>query len=670
MRRVAAVVALVVGLLAVGAGPAAAEAPLRINEPVTDRIGALGAGLPVAADALARLDRESDVRLYVVYVASFSGRQGQDWADQSAQMSQLGRNDALLAVAVDDRAYGISVDDRFPVSDATITAIEGRDMRPRLAAGDFAGAAVALAEGLRTGGPSAGDGGGIPVAAVLGGAALVGGGVYVLTRRRRPSPSRSSEPDPEGTEQEAAGPEGAGPDRPADVQAPSAPRSFPGEATPDLAYRASAALIAVDDAVRTSEHELDVARTRFGDEAVAEFAAALERSRTELVQAFALRQRIDDEKPDDPATRALLGEVLALCAGADERLDAQVAAFDRLRDLEQNAPQVIADLRPALNAVAGRLSGTTATLDALRARYAASALEPVAENVVQAGALLDVARREIDEAGTELEADERPAAAVSVRAAEEAIDQARTLLDGIRRLGDELGQAANRLFEARAELEADLAEARLLPGEELAVAAARAEAALTAAGREVESGGGDPLAALRRLDEAGTALDGALAAAQEARVAGERAGAQLDRTLLSARSGIAAASDFIATRRGAVGSDARTRLAEAHRHLDTAVGLARNAPVDALREAQHADALAQEALRLAQADVQRWTPPGNDGAGLDLGSLVLGGILLGGRGGGFGGGGLGGGFGGGGGFSPGSFGGSGMRGRRGSGGRF
>ena len=234
---------------------------------------------------------------------------------------------------------------------------------------------------------------------------------------------------------------------------------------------------------------------------------------------------------------------------------------------------------------------------------------------------------------------------MSARAAEEAIEQAGTLLDGVRRLADELAQAANRLVEARAEIEADLAEARLLPGAELAAAAARAEAALTSAGREVGSqdgsGGGDPLAALRRLDEAGTALDEALADAQEAREAGERAAAQLDRTLLAARSGIAAASDFIATRRGAVGSDARTRLAEAQRHLDTAVGLARSAPVDALREAQQADALAQEALRLARDDVQRWSPPrgGGGSSGIDLGSLVLGGILLGGRSGGFGGGG-------------------------------
>ncbi len=125
-------------------------------------------------------------------------------------------------------------------------------------------------------------------------------------------------------------------------------------------------------------------------------------------------------------------------------------------------------------------------------------------------------------------------------------------------------------------------------------------------------------------------------------------------------------------------------MAEAQRHLQLAGGAE---PVAALRAAQQADALAQQALRLARSDVQRWQgsgpgPGGAGGLGVDLGSLVLGGILSGAfggeyrRGGGYGGGysrggGWGGGFGGGGGGrSPGSFGGSATRGRRGGGGRF
>jgi hypothetical protein len=236
---------------------------------------------------------------------------------------------------------------------------------------------------------------------------------------------------------------------------------------------------------------------------------------------------------------------------------------------------------------------------------------------------------------------------------------------------------------------------------------ARAEAGLAAAEEAMTGGLPDPLTALRRLEEADLALEQALAVARDAQTRARRAAAALDQTLLRARSTVAAAADFVATRRGAVGPEARTRLAEAQRHLDAAVGTGGVDAEAALREAQLADQLAQQALQYAQSDVASWSSgyggggyggggyggggygapgygPGYGGGrgGVDLGSLVLGGILAGGmRGGGFGGGygggrggglggGLGGGFGGGGGRPRGGgFGGSRSRGRSG-GGRF
>ncbi|HYH26057.1 MAG TPA: TPM domain-containing protein, partial [Blastococcus sp.] len=161
--------------------------------------------------------------------------------------------------------------------------------------------------------------------------------------------------------------------------------------------------------------------------------------------------------------------------------------------------------------------------------------------------------------------------------------------------------------------------------------------------------------------DADAALEQTLSAARDAQTQARRAAASLDQALLTARSSVAAAADFIDTRRGAVGPEARTRLAEAQRHLEVAVDLGRQDPVGALREAQQAGMLAQHALDLAQDDVDRWNSgygPGGYGGGygghrpggVDLGSLVLGGILLGGGrgyGGGYGGGSRGGGFGGG-----------------------
>ncbi|MEY2229241.1 TPM domain-containing protein, partial [Streptomyces sp. BF23-30] len=151
--------------------------------------------------------------------------------------------------------------------------------------------------------------------------------------------------------------------------------------------------------------------------------------------------------------------------------------------------------------------------------------------------------------------------------------------------------------------------------------------------------------------------------------------ALLDQAMLAARSAIGAATDYITTTRGAVGSQARTRLAEAGRHLERAVSLTEADPAGALAEAQRADALAREAQQLAEQDVRAYQDPyagrrhGGGQGGAVLGGIILGEILRGGRGGGgFGGGG--GGFGGGGGSGPGSFGGGGTRGRMGGGGRF
>jgi hypothetical protein len=120
-----------------------------------------------------------------------------------------------------------------------------------------------------------------------------------------------------------------------------------------------------------------------------------------------------------------------------------------------------------------------------------------------------------------------------------------------------------------------------------------------------------------------------------------------------------------------VGGEARTRLAEAQRHLDQAMQLAESDPVSALAHALQADALAELAGQLARADVGEYSTGGGGmfGGGGGLNGAILGGILIDSLfGGGRGGGGFGGG--GGGGHSPGSFGGSGTSGRHGGGGRF
>ncbi|WP_181781856.1 TPM domain-containing protein, partial [Pseudonocardia pini] len=321
VRRWAALAALLVLPFLLVVGSASAEAPFRVNDRVTDRAGALdAAGLSRVTQAITQLRSEAGYDLYVVYVRSFDGRDGQAWADAAADTSQLGRNQVLLAVATGDRAYGTSFDAGFPLSQSATDAIERNDVQPRLAQSDWAGAAVALADGLRSGG---GGGGGSAVPYVVGGVVVVGGGAYLLSRRRRRAKT---------TSEAAPAPQ-------------SPPDPFPGETTEALGFRSSQALLEVDDAVGTSERELSAARAHFGDEAVAEFAAALEASRADMVGAFEIRQKLDDEVPEtEPEQRAMHAEILRLATQADERLDAQVEAFDRLRGLEADAAGYVAGL--------------------------------------------------------------------------------------------------------------------------------------------------------------------------------------------------------------------------------------------------------------------------------------------------------------------------------------
>ena len=157
--------------------------------------------------------------------------------------------------------------------------------------------------------------------------------------------------------------------------------------------------------------------------------------------------------------------------------------------------------------------------------------------------------------------------------------------------------------------------------------------------------------------------------------------------ILQAQAQVSAAEDYIVARRGAIGAEARTRLAEAGAALVQAQQLQTANPEQALQFAQRANQLAGQAIQYAQNDVSAFQGPGSSGMlggggggnsgggmlGAVLGGIVINSLLGGGgssRGGSSGGfGGMLGGGGGGGRISPGSFGGGGTRGRRG-GGRF
>ncbi|MFH8254645.1 TPM domain-containing protein [Streptomyces roseolus] len=677
-------------LVAPAAAGARADDPVVLpsDGQVLDRVDALRDRRPEVDEALDRLYDDRRIQLFVVYVRGFSGRSGQDWADATAARNGLGLDDVLLAVATHDRQYGYSADPGSRLTQDQLDDVARTAIEPALRQNDWAGAAIGAADGYSavlagrpvpspeiTPGPAdpGGSGAGSPSGsdlvlpiALVGGAGAVA--AYAYTRRRRRSTTRTT---PGG---------GQGWGRPA----PPSLEELDGEARRTL--------VATDDAVRTSQEELGFATAQFGEEATRPFEEAVAFAKERLTASFRLRQKLDDSFPEDDATRrSMLDEILRHCAEANARLDAETEDFDRLRALERTAPEALAEVEAAFREQTGRVGGAEAALAAMRERYAESAAAPVAGGVEQAKDRLVFATARVNQARQAVDGGDNGSAAVHVRAAEGAVDQAARLIEAVDRRARELDEAAGRLPGALTETDADLAEARgLLEGTaegastgDLRGRIARAEAVAAEVRRARESGRYDPLDALRRVEEADAALDGALAGARERESGDARARTLLEQALLTARAELGAASDYVQTHRGAVGSEARTRLAEAQRRLEGARALAADEPQAALAEAQRADALARRAQELAEQDVRRYGNPnglggvagsGGSGGG-GLGGAVLGGIILGGLfgggsgrgGGGFGGGGFGGGGLGGG---PGSFGGGGTRGRRGGGGRF
>jgi hypothetical protein len=504
-----------------------------------------------------------------------------------------------------------------------------------------------MAEELQDGGSGAADGGGGALAVVLG-LAVLGGGGYALARSRKRK--RAAAASAKAAEERAA--------------AEAAARDpHHGTSTEQLTFRASEELLALDEAVKTSALDLAYARSQYGEEPVAGFQEALDESKAELSRAFTIRQELDDEIPEDePTQRRMLTELLQLTASANARLSGQAEAYARLRGLEQSAPQALAALEPEAAAVEAQVPAAERILADLEQRYARTAWSSVADNVAEARARITLAREVVAHGRAELEAG-RPAGAVpAIRAAEDALAQSRTLLEAVRRLADELESAGARFEDVRIETEKDIAEARTLlergvDTRGLREQLARAESALTATTgpQRTRPGLPDPLAVVRQLDEADLALEAALELARDDRQQQQaRAGAHFQSAFQAAVASVTMAGDFITTRRGAVGSAARTRLAEAERHLDDAMRLRTDDPTAALHAAQRADGLAQQALGAAEQDVVRYQSGGygygggygggyqrgygGSGFGAGVAGGVLGGLLLGGLGGGYGGG--------------------------------
>lgn len=655
--------ALLTTLLTAGvllAPVAGTEPPLRLPGYVTDQAGALTASqLGEVESAVGRLYEDRKIRLWVVFVEGFSGQGAVNWARSTMQISDLGSYDALLAVATVDRAYALQVPSSVPnVTASEVDEVRRTEVEPALRDNDWAAAAVAAADGLNNAAaPRAGmSWGGLLIAlGVLALAALI---LWLWSKRRR-SKRRAAEI--------AAA-------RRVDPSDPKALASVSVDALDELSR---SIVVEVDNAVRTSSNELAWAVDEFGTQQTEPFTRAVEHAKQTLAQAFNVRQQLDDAIPETPAQRRdLLTRVIVAAAKADRELDAQTEAFENLRDLVLNAPSRLDGLTRRVVDITARIEPSQQKLAALHTEFDAAALASVVGNVDAARELLTFADQNITR-GRELAA--RPVAGKqtelvdSVHAAESALGQATSLLDAVDSAASDIRRAAARLPASIEDIQSGIRQA----GEFLArgdtpkaaeLAAARDKAAAAVAEAQ-KSGGTDPLGTFTRLTQADADLDRLLAAVEQQREAAERLNRALEEALFVARSRVRSVSDFIDTRRGSVGPEARTRLAEAVRQIGAADSKRTSNPSEAIAHANGAAMLAAEAQRLANQDVQqaqqaymgRYGGGGGGGnMGAMIGGILIGNVLGGAFRGGFGGGGFGSGsFGGSGGGGGGMFGGGG-----------
>lgn len=679
------VLALVIAAaLAFTAPPAAAVEPRNLADQLTDGANALTAAEEAEVRAaLETLQDDTDVQLWVWYTTTTDGQDIVDFAAETADLSSLGGTDLLLVIALDDRAYGFSSPPGFPLSDPEIEQLLSRELEPGLRAEDYAGAIVATAEALAAelsatappgdGGSGEGSGsGGIGTLLMVVVIVVVIGGIgwFLFVRRRYGA---------------AVGVPGGGPAGTGGGNAPADP--FAGMSDDDLNAEANRLLLATDDAVRDSEQELGFAQAQFGEAVAAPFGAAIAAAKDDLRAAFQVRQQLDDTTPEDrPVRRRMLVDLVGRCRVAQDRLDKEADRFEELRAFEREAPTVLAGLPAAADGLDARMPAAEAAMARLRL-YADSAWEPVARNLEESRARVAAARAAVAEGRAAKTIGDGAKLAVATRVGQEALAQAGAFLDAIERLARELDEARDKVTSEITDAEADLARARAAAAggaadPALAGRLTEVEALLADARREIDVPKPDVAAAYAKARRANEIADETLAGIRTAAEQRAALTARLDTSVRGAQATLTRATDYVANHRGGVGSEARTRLAEAKRHLDQAIMAGAADPAAGIREAEQAARLANEALSIAQRDYGGWDDPwrggrggprgGGGGGGGDVAAAIIGGIIGGMlAGGGRGGGGFPGGGGGWGGGSRGGGGGSiGGGGRGGGGGRW
>lgn len=639
MARVLFAIATASLVLAWTAGQVAAAVPV-LGSAITDETGLLSSGTAQIQTAQKQLFDATGAQLYVLFVKTTSGEAVSQFAVEVGVQNNLGARDVLMVVARDDRTAWLQMGSalRDQVSQNAVDTIV-TDLTNHLKAADYIGGVVAVASGLRAVIPA------IPVGTPV-------ATPQATTTGQTPTPAPTTSPVANPGTNSSGGASivpilivllviGVGAWLFVRVKRERVRRRAAFEtasAQEKLGREANSLLIQTDDAVRDAQQELGFVEAEFGADQSAMLGKALDGAREQLRQAFTLGQELDDTIPEPPAKRQqMIEQIIEHTKAAQATIEAQRVAIAQLRDLEKNAADVLAALPAQIDQVQARLPAAAEARTRLE-RYAPDSWKAVSGNVDAGTSRIASARKHQADGQLAVTAADRPKAAAEARSAQVDTSEAGTLLDAVVKTATSLDDVAGKVSAELDAVSKDLEQARpavtATAPQERQDALRQADAALAAARTASTAAKPDVLGALRQATAAGALADQLLTGVRAEAVQRQRSLDAANSTIAGAEASIQQAEAYVTDHRRTeeLGRRARNRLDDARRYLAQArAGLAAN-PMQALQDARTADALADEALGLAEQDVNGgatgWAAQPN-GPNNALGS-VLAGILLGG----------------------------------------
>lgn len=426
----------------------------------------------------------------------------------------------------------------------------------------------------------------------------------------------------------------------------------------ELSRRARTAIVTADERIRVTSDELGFATAELGEAATEALRVGLESVREHLTEAFRLHQLNHDSIPDTAEElRTRNARIIQLCEWAEQVLDERTRALQPQVARVREAPEILQRVRDDAARLRSRLPEARSTLERLATRYSTEALQRVRMTADDAEQLLDFALRSADLSERRRAAGSPEDANLALETATETVRRAASILDGLDGFEVRAFRSESTLAEVVEDSVSDIAAAR---GEQRTPAVDAAVAQLEAllaelrspAGHGSTSGGDhadraeasalrDPFADLARLSAANSALDAARQRAARPVIPIEH----VRHDIATADHAIGIAASLIDGHRGWIGADARTRLAEARRIRAEISGLRTDEDTRAHAQqlARRASALGDDALRLAQRDIDTARPDNDDwgrgpgpsgygrgGTGMEVLGPVIGGVILGG----------------------------------------